>query len=444
MRKFSYFLGFLLIGAVGAPLIGNLYEPEANYTLYRFAVNLAEGRGLLYGTFEGQVTTFPLVPAVLALLYRFGIEPSLGSYLINTLAAAVGALCLYLWRGQAWLGALYALIMLLQSSPLITLTLAFCLLGGLALREKRPLPSGLSLGLAMLTAPYAALIALGFTFAAAAQSWSALWRFAAPALMLPISAALLMQAAYTPTYVALPLPDWTRIRFYAELDELPDSRIIGAWLAENTTPDALIAANDAALIGYHALPRRILDLDGVIAPVQRDRFLMFRYAPDVVVLREGESVGWENFSTTYAQVFQSGALSVYQRVVNWAAIDDHGVDVNLSARFARQDLRLINVGIGRALRAGDLVRVRLDWQVQFVPRQTVEIKLNLLGADGIPIAGVIDRLPPEVWQHGSFSSYHPMVLPSNAAEGTLRLFLGVDVNAASLADLQVAEVRLLP
>ena len=33
MQKFSYFLGFLLIGAVGAPLIGNLYEAEANYTL---------------------------------------------------------------------------------------------------------------------------------------------------------------------------------------------------------------------------------------------------------------------------------------------------------------------------------------------------------------------------------------------------------------------------
>lgn len=444
MQKFSYFLGFLLIGAVGAPLIGNLYEAEANYTLYRFAVNLAEGRGLLYGTFEGQVTTFPLAPAVLALFSRLGADPSLGNYLINTLAAAVGALCLYLWRRQAWLGALYALIMLIQPSPLITLMLVFGLFSILALREKRPLLSGVSLGLAMLAAPYAALIALGLAFAAAAQSWSTLRRFAAPAVLIPISVALIMQAAYAPTYITLPLPDWSRIALYADLDEPPDAQRVGAWLAENTAPAALIAANDAALIGYHALPRRILDLDGVIAPVQRDQFFMFRYAPDVVVLREGESVGWENFSTTYAQVFQSGALSVYQRVVNWAAIDDHGVAVNLSARFGRQDLRLINVGLGRMLRAGDLVRVRLDWQVQFVPRQTVEIKLNLLGADGIPVAGVIDRLPPEVWQRGSFSSYHLMVLPPNAAEGALRLFLGVDVNAASLADLQVAEVRLVP
>lgn len=155
---------------------------------------------------------------------------------------------------------------------------------------------------------------------------------------------------------------------------------MGMWLAENTAPDALIVANEAALIGYHAMPRPILDLDGRLMPVERDRFLMIRHAPDVVVLREGESVGWENFATTYAQVQRVGTLSVYQRVVNWSALDDHGVDVNLSARFNRADMRLVKVGIGRELRRGDLVRVRLDWQLAFAPRQTVEIKLNLLGA----------------------------------------------------------------
>ncbi len=134
---------------------------------------------------------------------------------------------------------------------------------------------------------------------------------------------------------------------------------------------------------------------------------MFRYAPDVVVLRDGESVGWENFATTYALMYRSGALSVYQRVVNWSAMDDHGVDLNQSARFDPQDMRLVNVGIGRLLRPGDLVRVRLDWQLRYVPRQTVEIKLNLLGDDGLPVAGVIDRLPAEVWQQGELQHVSP-------------------------------------
>jgi hypothetical protein len=31
MRTLSYFSVYLLIGAFGAPLLGNLYEPEVNY-----------------------------------------------------------------------------------------------------------------------------------------------------------------------------------------------------------------------------------------------------------------------------------------------------------------------------------------------------------------------------------------------------------------------------
>jgi hypothetical protein len=444
MRLLSYFLAYLLIGAFGAPLLGNLYEPEANYILYRFAVNLAEGRGLLYGALTGNVTTFPLSPAALALLYRLGIEPSLGNYLLNSVAAALGALCLALWLNRPLLGALYALLMLIQPSPLLSLMLALSALGALLLVHGKPLLAGISLGLAALSAPYAALAALALAFAAAAQSWSAWRRFSAPALGLPLLIGVALYAAYAPFHLSLPLPDWTRLAAYSDLDGPPAAAQIGLWLAENTAPEAQIIANEAALIGYYALPRRLLDLDGKIMPALRDRFLMFRYAPDVVVLRDGESVGWENFATTYALMYRSGALSVYQRVVNWSAMDDHGVDLNLSARFDRQDMRLVNVGIGRLLRPGDLVRVRLDWQLRYVPRQTVEIKLNLLGDDGLPVAGAIDRLPAEVWQQGDFSTYHLMVLPANVPAGDLRLFLGVDVNAGSLADLQVARVRCEP
>lgn len=444
MRTLSYFSVYLLIGAIGAPLLGNLYEPEANYALYRFAVNLAEGRGLLYGALADDAITFPLAPALLAALYQLGIAPSFGSYLLNTLATACGALCLALWLNKPLLGALYAALMLVQPSPMLTVMLALSLCSLLLLRDGKPLLAGVSVGLAMLSAPYAALIALALAFLAAAQSWSAWRRFVASAAFLPLSAALTLQAVYAPSHVALPLPNWTRLAQYADLDEPPDAQQVGVWLAENTAPDARIAANDAFLIGYYAMPRRLLDLDGQLMPVQRDRFLMLRYAPDVVVLRADESVGWENFATTYAQVYQSGALRVYQRVVNWSALDDHGVDVNLSARFKRDDMRLVNVSIGRELRRGDLVRVRLDWQLKFAPRQAVEIRLNLLRADGIPVTGTTDRVPSALWQTGAFSTYHAMLLPSDAPEGELRLFLSVDVNAATLANLQVASVRCAP
>ncbi|MCS6869825.1 MAG: hypothetical protein RML95_03950 [Anaerolineae bacterium] len=444
MRSLVYFSVYWLISALGALLLSNLYEPEANYALYRFAVNFAEGRGLLYGTPIGNVTTFPLAPTLLAALFQLGVEPSLGSFTLNSVATALGALCLALWLNKPLFGALYALLMLIQPSPMLTVMLALALFGALMLWRDKPLLAGLSLGLATLSAPYAVIIALMLAFAAAAQSWSAWRRFALPAAALPISVGLVIQLTYAPVHIALPLPDLSRIAYNAELDEPPAAAQIGMWLAEQTTPDALIAANDAVLIGYHALPRPILDLDSYLMPVERNRFLMIRYAPDVVVLRAGESVGWDNFATTYAQVYQVGNLSVYQRVVNWSALDDHGVDVNLSARLSRQDMRLVNVGIGRTLRRGDLVRVRLDWQLQFVPRQTVEIRLNLLGANGIPVAGIIERLAPEVWQTGAFSTYHAMLLPANTAEGELRLFLSVDINAAELINLQVARVRCVP
>jgi len=444
MRTLSYFSVYLLIGAFGAPLLGNLYEPEVNYAIYRFAVNLAERRGLLYGALTGDVTTFPLAPALLAALYQLGMAPSFGSYLLNTLAAACGALCLALALNKPLLGAFYAALLLVQPSPMLTVMLALCLLSLLALRDGKPRIAGVCIGLATLSAPYAALVALALAFAAAAQSWSAWRRFVAPAALLPLSAGLIVQVAHAPSYIALPLPNLTRLAYYADLDEPPAAQQVGMWLTENTASDARIIANDAILIGYYAMPRRLLDLDGQLMPLQRDRFLMLRYAPDVVVLRDDESVGWENFATTYAQVYQSGALRVYQRVVNWSALDDHGVDVNLSARFNRQDMRLVNVSIGRELRRGDLVRVRLDWQLAFAPRQTVEIRLNLLNANGLPVAGVIDRLPPEQWQTGAFSTYHAMLLPADVPEGELRLFLGVDVNAAALVSLQVASVRCVP
>jgi hypothetical protein len=444
MRILSNFFVYLLIGAIGAPLVGNLYEPEANYALYRFAVNLAEGRGLLYGALTGDVTTFPLAPTLLAALYRLGVAPSFGSYLLNTLVAACGALCLALWLSKPLLGALYAALLLVQPSPMLTVMLALCLLGLLLLRDGKARFAGACIGLAMLSAPYAALVALALAFVAAAQGWPAWRRFVAPAALLPLGTGLIMQIAYAPSHIALPLPNWTRPAYHADLDEPPDAQQVGMWLAENTAPDTRIIANDAPLIGYYAMPRPLLDLDGQLMPVRRDRFLILRYAPDVVVLRADESVGWEDFAKTYAQVYQSGALRAYQRMVNWSALDDHGVDVNLSARFNRQDMRLVNVGIGRELRRGDWVRVRLDWQLAFVPRQTVEIRLNLLNASGLPVAGVIDRLPPELWQVGAFSTYHAMPLPADTPEGELRLFLSVDVNAAALVDLQVASVRCVP
>lgn len=224
----------------------------------------------------------------------------------------------------------------------------------------------------------------------------------------------------------------------------------GAWIAENTTDSAVIATYKGAELAYAILPRRVVDLSRQLAPFEIDRFWMIRYAPDVVVLRDDQTVAWPNFSTTYAQVQQfeqsneSMRVNVYQRVIEWAALDNHGVEVNFMARFGRDDLRLLNVAIGNELKGGQLVRVRLDWQIRYTPNLPIRIKLNLLGADGIPIGGITDELPPEVWQTGTFKTYHAFALPNDLPSGPLRVFLGVEMNAGSLGELQVAEVQSVP
>ncbi len=196
---------------------------------------------------------------------------SLGNYLLNSVAAALGALCPALWLNRPLLGALYALLMLIQPSPLLSLMLALSALGALPLVHGKPLLAGISLGLAALparlTQPWrrsrSPLLLPrragqhGGASARHARLAAPDWRGAVRCLR-----AIPPPACACPTGRALPPTD--------DLDGPPAAAQIGLWLAENTAPEAQIIANEAALIGYYALPRRLLDLDGKIMPALRD------------------------------------------------------------------------------------------------------------------------------------------------------------------------------
>src|SRR5439155_2328082 len=127
-----------------------------------------------------------------------------------------------------------------------------------------------------------------------------------------------------------------------------------------------------------------------------------------------------------------------------APLDDHGVDVNFSAKLGRDDLHLSNVAIGNTLHPGDLVRVRLDWELAYQPSFDVEIKLTLLNEQGAPVAGMpIDRVPPDQWHVGKVSTYHLITLPNETPAGKLSLYLGVGIRAGSMGELKVAEVSVM-
>ncbi len=223
---------------------------------------------------------------------------------------------------------------------------------------------------------------------------------------------------------------------------------LGRWLAGKVTPTATVATADVGTFSFYA-NATVIDLSGRLQRNPFDTYFFARYAPDVVVLKAGEekTVPWPGFATTYARVESPGgsgeSRQVYFRVVNYSALDDHGVDVNFGARLGRADLRLVNVGLGNTLKPGDLVRVRLDWELAYRPSFPIEIRLNLLNAQGLPVGGANETFPPEVWQAGKMSTFHLLPLSKEAQEGRVSLYLGVFMRGGSLVDLlKVAEVGI--
>jgi hypothetical protein len=161
------------------------------------------------------------------------------------------------------------------------------------------------------------------------------------------------------------------------------------------------------------------------------------------VLHEGLTIPWEGFATTYARFHTDDPFEVYVRVVDFAPLDDHGVDVNFSAGLGREDLRLVNVGVGQSLRPGIFVRVRLDWELAHAPAHDVEIKLDLLRDDFTGVGGTLDRLPPEVWRAGRVSTYHGFIIASDAQPGPVSLFVNVGIRAATLGIVNVVQVHIV-
>jgi len=347
--------------------------------------------------------------------------------------------------------------------PLIALggTAAFAAPGGAILRAPTPGAFGLLLGsVALCGGVFWALRRADSGFALRPYTLI-LIGWAAAAVMAAFGGRTFPDVALVPGAVmlAFALPGLTRVVIVAALiadvllgagfkapffNQMDSPEVAGMWLAQNTAPDARIATRLTGSLAYFALPRPIIDMGGSVAPVPVDRFFMFRYAPDVVVLREGEQVGWEGFATTYAQTFRDDNLTVYSRVVDWSEVDTFGVDVNLSAQFARDDLRLVGVGVGRVLKPGQLARVRLDWMLKYRPAFSTEIKLDILRADGQSVVGSLDRLPPEAWETGAFSTYHLIPLPSDAQPGPVALYVRISVRAGYMGPLlRVAEMELI-
>jgi hypothetical protein len=218
----------------------------------------------------------------------------------------------------------------------------------------------------------------------------------------------------------------------------------GQWIAANTPDDATVATDRIGALAL-VVGRSIHDLSGRLGGAPPDPFFIAREAPDIVVDQPGLA-GRESLepglAAFYSPVSDIEPLTIYRRDTTLAPVDEHPVDVNFSATLGRDDLRLVGVGIGDTLHPGDLVRVRLDWQLAHVPGFDVQIKLDLLTPEFAGLGGATDDLPPERWRAGTMRTYHAFVVSPDAAPGPASLYINVGIRAATMGIVKIADVQV--
>lgn len=324
--------------------------------------------------------------------------------------------------------------------------LALAVLAVLALLWKLRRGDGLPATMALLIAWSAVEALLAFTFGAAPSAAFApgailavivLWQGAA----LPrraVVAALVIAAVAVDALLALgSAPPPSTASSPADLEA-------GQWIAANTPPDATVATDRIGALALEAR-RPIYDLSGRLGGAPPDASFLARNAPDVVAVHPalaGRDDLEPGLAAFYAPVNSAGPLTLYQRSAPLAPVEDHPVDVNFSAILGRDDLRLVGAGIGNALHPGELVRVRLDWQLAYAPGFDVQVKLDLLTPDFAGLGGVTDDLPPERWRAGQMSTYHAFILSPDAAPGPVSLYLNVGTRGATMGIVKVADVQV--
>jgi len=218
---------------------------------------------------------------------------------------------------------------------------------------------------------------------------------------------------------------------------------IGEWIAANTPAQSTLATVNIGALAYYA-QRPVIDLSGKlqITPFDKDFFL--RTAPDTIVLDESPSIVWAGFKTTYSRQYSVGGLAVYRRVVNFTPLlPVLRTDQPFAGNLGRSDLRLEAFAVASSANPGDLIRVRLDWQLAYTPTHEIAIALSLRDSTGKVVAQSLDKLPTGAWHLGSISTYHALVLPGNTPEEALTLKLSVAYSNGDLGSQDIATLMVV-
>ncbi|MCC7447204.1 MAG: hypothetical protein IT324_07295 [Anaerolineae bacterium] len=257
----------------------------------------------------------------------------------------------------------------------------------------------------------------------------------------PIATYLFMLAV--PLYIALTLgpqicfgcytPDHQYIEFTSE--DVKDSKSVGA-----PSIDAVLALQSS--------PQQFwLALDGQLQPdvkrlIERAdyRSLLIRYAPETLIVYN--SPPQDRFSASaWTQLDYRPANKEYMFRRN--ALIGTFVDQPANIPYG-PDMRLVGLALDQSsLRPGQLLRVRLDWELARPADRPVTVDLQLT-ADNKSLAQARDEFAPSVFQAGRWSTYHTITLADDAQPGSLALNVAVIVNDGTVARVPVATLSATP
>ncbi|MEP7287255.1 MAG: hypothetical protein ABI947_15985 [Chloroflexota bacterium] len=234
---------------------------------------------------------------------------------------------------------------------------------------------------------------------------------------------------------------------YAQGDSFSPERHVGNWIISNTPESDTVATREIGAVMSFYAKRPVIDLSGRLQPIAFDRDFFLKYAPDTVVLDKDKPVLWEPFKTTYAKIEPkeyslASPFVIYRRVATFTPLDDHPVDLVFAGNLSRDDLRLRGVAVANKVESGNLVRVRLDWDLAYAPSFDLSIRLKLVDGSGKTIAEAVDNPPSERWQSGQVNTYHLLVLPPKTTIGTLSLTVGVGIRNGDLGEHTVATLNV--
>jgi hypothetical protein len=220
-------------------------------------------------------------------------------------------------------------------------------------------------------------------------------------------------------------------------------------------PSQLAIAQDVKTIGFGStslalatavpITQSVIALDGQLQPDLRSllergdtQSMLIRFAPDIVML---------NASRIQPRDLTAGSLGI----LNYQSLDttqfqrhsriDSFRDYAVQAVFGT-DIELVGAALDHpTLAPGDVLRVRLDWQVARPASLPVDIDLRLR-SDEFLLAHVQDSYEPRLFGSGTWSTYHLLSVLDSAWSGPVVLEAAVIVSDGTIARIPITTINI--